>query len=215
MNKQKTLILQLGVNLMTLMGVIYLNWSVFALIYLYWIETLLYTLTNTVKILTAQGGKETAPHYRMAFRYFRFNIGLLLFYFIFIVFFIGLMVAEKQEGSNFVVYLFFRDAGFAAGVISFIILKIAELTVTYFLSGHYKKAKPEAFNSFFNVRLILIHIIIVLGVFAFIFFSNKLNNYYGIIGFASVFVLVKCIIDFVSIVYLQKKGKDVEEVPFI
>lgn len=215
MNKQKTLILQLGVNLITLMGVIYLNWSVFALIYLYWIETFLFTLVNTIKILTAGGGKTAAPHYRMAFRYFRFNAALLLFYFLFIVFFIGLMVANKQEGTDFTVYLFFKDPSFAMAVISFALIRAAELIVTYFLSGNYRKARPEAYNSFFNVRLILIHIVIVLGTFAFIFFSNRINNYYGIIGFASVFVVVKCIIDFVSIFYLQKKDKEVEEIPFI
>ncbi len=215
MKRKEALIFQLGANMMTLIGVIYLNWSVFALIYLYWIETFLFITANSIKILATQGGKEPAPHCRMAFRYFRFNAGLLLFYLMFIVFFIGFMVAEKQEGTHFSTYLFFREPSFAAGVISFFILKMTELVVIYFLSGQYKKAKPEMFNSFFNMRLILIHVVIVLGVFTFIFLSTKLNNYYGIIGFASVFVAVKCIIDFVGIFYIGKKQKEDNTIPFI
>jgi len=215
MTKKKTLLLQLSMNLITLWGVIYFNWSVFALIYLYWLETVCFVFFNGIKILTAQNDLQKAPHTAKALRYLSFNLFILLFYLIFIVGFIGFSVASKQEGVHFASYLLFYDHSFRYTVLCFFVLKLIELIYFYFLSGIYKTSRPSEFNSFFNIRMILIHIVIVLGFFTFSFISRKLNSHYGIIAFAAVFVIVKSIVDSISILYFDKTNKTKGEVPFL
>ena len=215
MNKQKTLVLQLSMNLMTLVGVIYFNWSVFALIYLYWLETLGFVFFNAIKILTAQNDLQKAPHIRKAFLYLRFNVFILFFYLIFIIGFIGLTVATRQEGLHFTSYLYFYDHSFGYTVLCFLLLKLIEFIYYYFMSGAYKSARPDDYISFFNARIIMIHIVIVFGFFAFGYISHEYNSRYGYIGFAAVFVFVKSVIDTVSILYLDKSKQGNGEVPYI
>lgn len=199
MDKQKAITLQVAMNLMTLLGVILFNWSIFALIYLYWLETLGFVFFNSIKILTAQNYPQKSPHIKKTLTYLVFNVGILFFYLIFIVTFLGFMVAEKQEGHLFVRYLCFVDPSFRFTVFIFFVVKLLELIFYFFMSGNYKTASPNRYYSFFNARTIMIHIVIVLGFFTFKFFSEKFNDRYGLIGFATVFVLVKSVVDIVTI----------------
>lgn len=214
MNKQKTLIIQLCMNTITLLGVIFYNWSVFALIYLYWLETLGFVFFNSIKILTAKNHFQNPPHLKMSFIFLLFNVGILLFYLIFIITFIGIVVSGKQEGKSFVTYLCLLDSGFRYTVFSFFSFKFFELAYYYFYKGEYKTASPSHYHSFFNPRIIMIHVVIILGFFTFKYFSENFDNKYGLIGFASVFVILKSIADVVSIyVFNNKVQKNSEFTP--
>lgn len=205
MNKQKTIALQLCMNIITLLGVIFYNWSVFGLIYLYWLETLGYVFLNAIKILTAQNYPKKSPHIKKAFTYLTINIGILFFYLSFIIIFIGFTVAEKQDGVGFIKYLCFLDTAFRYTVFGFFMVKLVELMLNYFFYGVYRTASPNDYFSFFDARTILIHIVIVLGFFTFKFFSERFDTSYGLIGFATVFVVVKSIADVVSIYFFSKE----------
>jgi hypothetical protein len=193
-------------NIIPLLGVIFYNWSVFALIYAYWLETLAITFCKAVMIMMSQGDTEKAPHIRKAIRYFVFNAGILIFYLLFIVVFIGFVVAEKQEGHTFVSYLLFIDKSFRYTLITLFGVKLLEMISGFFMSGLYKKSKSARFYTFFDIRFIMIHFVIILGFFAFNFLNKKAGSGLGIIAFAVIFVVIKSITDVIS-VYLFKEVK--------
>lgn len=203
--KQNNIALQLAMNFVPLLGVIFFNWSIFALIYSYWLETLGITFFNSIMILTAQNSPEKPPHIKKALFYLTFHAGVLIFYMFFIIIFIGLMVAEKQEGTGFVSYLVFIDKSFRFTILGSFIFQIIRLINNYFLSGWYKTFKPDGYYMIFNVRSVMIHLVIILGFFAFNYTSKMINTKYGIIAFALVFVLIKSIADTV-ITRFDKNG---------
>jgi hypothetical protein len=55
---------------------------------------------------------------------------------------------------------------------------------------------PKQHSSCFDVRLIVIHLVLIGGFFAFDYFSKKLGNYMVLVAFAFVFVTVKSFIDY-------------------
>ena len=194
---QNNAALQLVMNFIPLFGVILFNWSIFALIYSYWLETLGITFFNSIMILTARNSSEKPPHIKKSLLYLTFHAGILIFYMFFIITFIGLMVAEKQEGIGFVKYLAFIDRSFRFTIFGLWIFQLIRLINNYFLSGLYKTFKADSYYMIFNVRSVMIHLVIILGFFAFNYTSKMINTRYGIIAFALVFVLIKSIADFV------------------
>ncbi len=72
-------------NFVPLLGVIFFNWSIFALIYSYWLETLGITFYNSIMIATAQNSPEKPPHIKKALFYLSFHVGILMFYMLFII----------------------------------------------------------------------------------------------------------------------------------
>jgi hypothetical protein len=197
MAKQNNTAFQLVMNFIPLWGVIFFNWSIFALIYSYWLETLGITFFNSIIILTAQNSPEKPPHIKKALFYLTSHSAILIFYMFFIITFIGLMIAEKQEGTRFVSYLVFIDRSFRYSILGLFIFQIIRLINNYFLSGAYKTFKPDGYYMVFNVRSVMIHLVIILGFFAFSYTSSMINTRNGIIAFALVFVLIKSVADFV------------------
>jgi hypothetical protein len=78
---------------------------------------------------------------------------------------------------------------------------------TFFYKKEYLSSSPDSFHAFTESRIIVMHVVIVLGVFAFQFFSEKLGDYSGIVAFAGVFVLVKTIADYLAYVLGQKRNR--------
>lgn len=193
------LLLQIVMNLVPFLGVVFYDWSVFALIYAFWLETFGISFLNTIKIAFSKGGEPSGFHFGKAFRYFIVRIAILLFYMIFILTFVGFMVSEKQAGRNFIEYLIFLDDTFRMTIIIFFLVKFFEMVYNFFYKKEYLTSLPTSFHAFTESRIIVMHVVIVLGVFAFQFFNEKLGDHAGIVAFAGVFVLVKTIADYISI----------------
>jgi hypothetical protein len=197
MNSKKNLAWQLALNCVPLSGVVFAQWNIFALIYSYWLETVAIVFFTSIMILTARKSEEKGLHFQKFFKYSLFNYGILLFYLLFIVTFIGALIAGKTNGTKTFDYLLLIDDGFRWMIISLFAIKVLELLINYFYSGVYKETNPEEYYQFFSARNFVIHIVIVVGVFAFEFFEKKFNARSGIIAFSVVFVTVKSIADFV------------------
>lgn len=197
MNTKNNFVLQLALNCVPLSGVIFANWNIFALIYSYWLETLAIVFFTSIMILTAQKSDKKGLHFDKFFKYSVFNYGILLFYLLFIVTFIGFLIVGKKDGTKTFDYLLLIDEGFKWMIISLFVIKLLELAINYFYSGVYKETSPDEYYQFFSARNFVIHIVIVLGVFAFEFFEKKFDARSGIIAFSVVFVSVKSIADFV------------------
>lgn len=206
MIKHNKIAVQFALNLIPLLGVIFFNWSIFALIYAYWLETLVISVLRAVMILTAQNSPEKPPHIRKALVSLIANVGVLVFYMIFIIVFIGVQISSKQQGQPFYMYLALIDNGFKIGIFIMVSVKIAELILGYFRTGNYKNASPGDLSVFFDTRTIMLHLVIVLGFFAFDFTTQRFNVQGGVIAFAAVFVIIKTLVDLLSI-YVFPGGK--------
>jgi hypothetical protein len=202
-------VLQFVMNIIPFLGVVFFNWSVFALLYAFWLETLGLSFFNAIRIAFAAKEPESTFYFGKAFRFFMLRAGILLFYMIFLLVFVGIDISGKQGGVNFVMYLVLLDIPFRITILSFFFIKLIELVYHYFYLGERKTTAPDDYNKLFDSRLIVIHVVIVLGVFAFTFFNEKLGSHSGAIAFAAVFVLVKMLADFgVGLVGKQNPKKE-------
>lgn len=189
--------LQVVMNIVPLLGVIFYDWSVFALLYAFWLETLGLSFLNAIRILFAKKSIEKGPFVGKALRFLIVSIFILLFYMLFMIVFVGFQISDKQEGVNFIKYLMLLQPTFRLTIMVFFVIKFIELIYSYFIKNQRETTSPTDFHPLLDSRIFVIHIVIVLGVFACQFFSEKLGNHSGVIAFACVFVLVKTIGDLV------------------
>ncbi len=210
--QRSSFLLQFGLNLIPLFGVAFLNWSAFALFYAYWLETFAISFLNAVRIVTAQQG-HILFRIGTAIKFLLIQTGLLLFYLIFIIAFIGFNMSTTENRINFLNYFTLSDINFRIAMFSIFTVKLAELLLQYFLSREYKIAAPKQFYYFINGRIIMIHFVIVLGFFAFKFLNEAINNHAGVFVFTLVFVFAKMFIDYFSF-KLQDKSTS-SHVPYI
>jgi len=214
MFKYKDTLLQLTLNIVPLLGVIFFDWSVFALIYSYWLETLGITLITSIKILTARQSDKKPPHVLKALLYLVLNTGLLVFYLLFIFVFIGVMISNKQPAAvPFSQYLLLVEPSFRYSMLSLLGIKLVEFVVVYFYGKAYETTSPKDFIAFLNPRTIIIHLVIVLGVFAYQYTSQATNNRIGVIAFAAAFVVIKSLVDAISYYFATIKRQTPTEPP--
>lgn len=191
-------VLQIVMNFIPLLGVMFFDWSVFALIYAFWLETLGISFLNAIRIFTAKKDNTGGFYWFTALRYLFVRCGILLFYMIFILVFIGVQISTTQSGSNFASYLLLDNPTFRLTVITFFLIKSIEMVYHTFVKGERFETSAKDFHPISDGRTIVIHLVIVLGVFAHQFFSEKLDDHAGVVAFAVVFVLVKTIAERVA-----------------
>jgi hypothetical protein len=191
-------LMQVFMNFIPLLGVIFMDWSVFALFYVFWLETLALSFFNAMKIFFAEGSDESGPHIQKAMSYFFFRLFILSFYLIFILVFIGLMMASKQgEGHEWVMYFLLIESSFKLTVVSFFLIKLVEFIYFYFVKNEKEMTSPDKYQRFFDARLIVIHVVLVGGYFIFEFTREMDGDRTGLILFASSFVIVKSFAEFI------------------
>lgn len=194
-------------NIVPFLGVAFFDWSVFALIYAFWLETLSISFFNSIKILFAQKTTRPSLNIYKAFKYLVIRLFILLFYMLFIIVFIGIKITSTQQGGNFAADLLMLDTSFRFTMILFFIIKFIELIYHYFYLNGRKEESPDNFLGLFDARIVIIHVVIVLGVFAHQFFSEKLDNHAGSVAFAGVFVFAKVIGERVSNSFSKKTSE--------
>jgi hypothetical protein len=192
-------LIQVFMNFVPLLGVIFMDWSVFALFYVFWLETLGLSFFNSLRIFFAEGSEESGPHLKKALTYLLFRIIILGFYLIFILLFIGFQMASKQgEGHEWLMYFLLIEPSFKITVISFFLIKLIEFIYFYFVKNEKEMAYPEKYASFFDARLVVIHVVLVGGFFIFEYTSEKLGDKNGLIAFAATFVVIKSLADYIA-----------------
>ena len=185
-------------NLIPLFGVVFLDWSVFALLYVFWLETLGLSFFNALRIFFSSA-EQDGPYFSKAAGYIIFRVFILGFYLVFIVTFIGLMMAGKQgKGHEWVEYLLLLDPIFRFTVMSFFVIKLIEFIYFYFIKDERSQTYPDTYRNFFDGRLIVIHVVLVGGFFMFQYFSNLWGDRTGLIAFALVFVIIKSFVEMLT-----------------
>ena len=170
MNKIPQKILIIIFNLVPIAGVLFYNWSVFEMFWLFWMETLVIAFFNFIRVVLSQGNNEATPYrygplqfnFKRGFTYLIARIFIFFFYSIFIVVFIG-FVAQKEDTSHVLLTLAFQNKLFNIALLLFACGQVYYLVKYFFMSGGYFYSKAASYPGIFDGRQIVMHIAIVLG----------------------------------------------------
>lgn len=181
-------------NLMAIIGYWYFNWPMVSIVYLYWVEGVIGVFFNGFKMLKAEG-EEQLPDpsnkfkWVMVFKISMIKLAVYLFYWVFILVFVGLK-NDSENGINNMMIIFFRNKEFNFLVLTFIIHQCVDVFFNFYYNGEYKKKSINYFKTIFDVRILVIHVVIVLGVFASEFLSRYKEVNAKLPGLAFVVILV-------------------------
>ena len=214
-NKNVMLPLIIFSNLFPLYGVIHYNWTIFSVVYIYWLELLIISTFQLLKIMIAEGDEEATFFSKLtiALRFFAFRTGIFFFYLLFIVVFLGFLISGKEnsDGSGIQLFdvIFLKGNFYKITLLSFLVYNIVEFVVLFLLNGAYKNAKPEDNFIILEPHILVVHLVVVLGTFLYQGATENLhwNHKNAMIATVSLFVVIKIIID----IYRQRLSADVPE----
>lgn len=202
-NKNVMLPLIIFSNLFPLYGVINYNWTIFTVVYIYWIELLIISTFQLLKIMTAKGDLNATffSKLSLAIKFFAFRTGIFFFYLLFIVVFLGFLTSAKNDGGTSGIrmfdVIFFKSTFYRITILSFILYNVVEFLVLFILNDEYKRAKPEDNFQILDVHILVVHIVVVLGTFLYKGVSENLhwNHKNSMIACVGLFVVIKIIAD--------------------
>ena len=180
-------------NCLPIAGVAFFDWSVFQVCWLFWVETLIIAVFNSVRILYSQGHQENTDASRHALRYnirpaIRYLIArffIFLFYSLFIIVFIGFMAQHERSKMAIFSAIFFQDKFFNLALLISLCSQAYYLLRYFFISGSYYFTNPASYTAIFDGRQILMHVVIILGSFGGMF----LLKYFPDTNIASIWVV--------------------------
>ncbi|MGG9972723.1 DUF6498-containing protein [Ferruginibacter sp. SUN002] len=227
--QRPSLLFLIAINLIPIWGVLHWGWTPFYVFYLFWLETLIVSVFNTVKIIACRGDEyenklhdsthkyagihvNYLSHIGKGLRYFFIRLFIFFFYLLFIVVFIGMFLTHRS-GDNSIgmmkVFLF-QDAEFNYTLLAFIINQIGLLIFDFYGNGNYKRVHSSDFASIFDGRQLVIHVAVVLGGVLGAqdkIFNTKMDPTYTSIIVVSIFCIVKSIYE----VFKYNQEKDLME----
>jgi hypothetical protein len=179
------------------------NWSIFSIVYIYWLELIIISTFQIFKILLSQGDpkKSFIKRTGIALEFFIVRSFVFFFYLVFIVVFLGFIVTgpEKTAGSGMAETVLFRNQFFNLTLLSFFLYNLLEFGVVFLATKQYKTTLPNDYFSVFDSHMIVVHIVVVLGTFLYDFVLKKMhaNNRSAMIAVVCLFIVVKIIVDVV------------------
>jgi len=209
---------QLLLNLVPVAGYWFLDWSMFAIVYIYWVEALLVGFFLAIRVLFSKGidpvtNKPASLAIRVSksFKTMLVRTAILLFYWLFILVFVALGQGKlgTEEHTKNVEIIFFFNSSFNIAVFAFFLSQLQEFLRDFILTGRYKTEIPTHFISFFDARTIVIHVVIVLGTFAheFLLKYKDMDERLPGLGFVGMLFIIKCLADL--FIYWTNKGGEV------
>jgi hypothetical protein len=133
--------------------------------------------------------------------YFWIRSFMLIFYLIFILVFVGIFESiNSDSGYSFSRTILFLDDWMKVSIFAFIITHLLEYWA-WLTSGFNKETSLRELGMPFDGRIIIMHLVIVLGTFGSMYASDTLfpgHPKAGSIAYASLFVLFKSILDIYS-----------------
>lgn len=188
-------------NLFPLYGVLKYNWTLFSIVYIYWLEMLIISTFQLLKILIAKGDPAATFFSKISLgvSYFIFKTFIFFFYLLFIVVFLGFVTAshDKNESIKMLETLFLRNEFFKTALFNFFVYNLLEFLVFFIVDKQYKTSKPDDNYIIFDAHMIVVHIVIVLGTFLnqFVLDKLKLDHKTSMFICVSLFVFVKTVFD--------------------
>ncbi len=198
-------------NIIPIFGVAFYNWSPFEVFWLFWMETLIIAVFNTVRVLYSQGEQPDVPYSNgslklnigPAISYLVVRVIIFLFYSVFIITFIGIMANPKGDGVGSLAVIVFADKLFNLALLITIVSQAFYLIRYFFMNGAYRFSKRSDYTAIFDARQIVIHVAVVLGAVgaSFLFKDGNPNSAIWIIA---VFCVVKTVVELALASYSKK-----------
>jgi hypothetical protein len=199
---------QLILNAIPVVGYWFWNWSMFSIVYLYWMEAVIISVFVFLRIAMARGRApfEVRPPGWLArlvsgIKVLLLRMAILAFYWVFILIFVALGQGRysTQESIDNISIIVFMHPGFNLTVLAFFLSQIIEFMRSFIYSGDYLKNHSESYKTFFDARTIIIHIVIILGTFSYQFLEKyaSLDNRLPGLGFVVILFLMKSVSDMI------------------
>ncbi|MCB0507404.1 MAG: DUF6498-containing protein [Chitinophagales bacterium] len=185
-------------NLMPIYGVVHYGWTLFSVIYLYWLELLFITFFDALKIWMAQGKPmPTSTKIFIGIKFILARIGIFCFYLIFLITFIGVLMSAKESRTDEMIQmvqaLTLKGTFYKITALSFFANGLYNFYVSYYLPQKYKTQDADATYSFLDIHILVVHVSVVLIVFLHKGLTEKLHleHQTSIILCTCLFVFIK------------------------
>lgn len=198
-------------NLFPLLGVMREGWPFFLVLYVFWLEMLIITFFEEIKMIVSRAGEHGWEKLRLMFFYGLVRGGIFCFYLIFIIVFIGLLGTSKEQHITVIKALIFRNTILNIAILNFIAYNLIDFIFNFILNKKYLKSKASDHNNIIDGRQVIVHIVVVLGAFLsnFILARSGNNYYYSNLGLVTLFIFVKIIGDFFSTANSEEDSPEV------
>lgn len=161
-----SVILLILANLLPLVGVLWWGWSVFSVMFLFWLENIIVGLLNIPRILLASGDEENSGHkifsriFSAAF--FSFHYGFFTFVHGAFVF---SMFGEEQYGEPTLalVWHLLGEQHLYWAILALFISHLASLILNYLLGGEYRLVTVKEMMKKPYGRIVVLHLGIIFG----------------------------------------------------
>jgi hypothetical protein len=202
-------------NIIPVAGVAFYNWSPFEMFWLFWMETLIISVFNAIRVLFSQGIQEGAEignnsiklHLLSSFKFLLIRIFIFLFYALFIIVFIGFMSNKEEDTVHMARTLAFQNLLFNMALLISIASNAFYIIRYFFANGAYRYAQHSDYAEIFDGRQIVIHVAVVLGAVGSAFLFEKSGNaQYSSIWIIAIFCIAKCIFELYSIRVGERKS---------
>jgi hypothetical protein len=190
-------------NIVPVLGVAFYGWSPFEMFWLFWMETLIISLFNTIRVAFSQEHEkgtvvEGVPirfRFLPAFKFLLLRIFIFLFYSVFIVVFIG-FIANEKDPVQMVRTLVFQNLLFNLALLLSICTNAYYISRYFFANGAYQYSKPGDYPGILDSRQLIIHIAVIGGAVGATFLFDKAENtQYASVWVIGIFCLVKCLFE--------------------
>jgi len=208
MGNKTSIYQQILLNALPVIGYWFWGWSMFAIVYLYWVEAVIISFFVFLKISLAKGVEPSTGAVATAssrifsgLRILLLRLGILVFYWVFILIFVALGQGKysTEVAIDNTQILAFVNPGFNLAVLAFFLSQIVEFVSGFILNDMYKTVPSSQYRLFFDARTIIIHVVVVLGTFAYQFLDRyaAVDNRLPGLGFVLVLFFIKSIADVV------------------
>lgn len=190
-------------NLFPLFGVLQYHWTIFSVVYVYWLELVIVSTFELLKMMSSAGDPQAGffPKLFLAFKFFLLRSGIFFFYLLFIVVFLGLQVSANGRPAefSFTETILLRAPFLKITLLNFFAYNLVEYLVVFLLMGTYKTSKPNDHFILFDSHMFVVHIVVVLGTFLYTFLMQRLNGNHkaAMIAVVLLFIVVKTISDII------------------
>jgi len=162
----------IAANLFPLIGALWLDWSVFLIIFLFWTENLIIGFFNIFKLILAQGKekKTVTKAYTVPFFMIHYG-GFCAGHGVFVISLFGKWAnADLSDFHNFIHDIFIDEKAIYA-VLALFVSHGFSFIYNYILKGERKKATINKLMTTPYSRIIILHLTLIFGAFLIIQFK--------------------------------------------
>jgi len=162
----------MAANLIPLIGALWLDWSVFLIIFLFWTENLIIGFFNIFKLILAQGKekKTVTKAYTVPFFMIHYG-GFCAGHGVFVISLFGKWAnADLSDFHNFIHDIFIDEKAIYA-VLALFVSHGFSFIYNYILKGERKKATINKLMTTPYSRIIILHLTLIFGAFLIIQFK--------------------------------------------